>query len=134
MVWQVLADALAFEDPLADLHHFFHRHGFVELDDLRRPHLLLRNGLTDHGVDGRQADGQENQLQDDRDALHDAITASEGPSSVAASPWFFLPERLESQKMNPIKAKKIRTVTETTLVAKPRVGVKASTEVSRMTP
>ena len=43
-------------------------------------------------------------------------------------------ERLASQKTKPISTKKISTVTETILVAKPSVGVKASTEVSRMTP
>ena len=42
--------------------------------------------------------------------------------------------RLASQKTNPIRTKNISTVTETTCVAKPRVGVKASGEVSRMTP
>ena len=42
--------------------------------------------------------------------------------------------RLASQKTNPIRTKKMSTVTETTCVAKPRVGVKASGEVSRMTP
>ena len=46
----------------------------------------------------------------------------------------FLPARLASQKTKPISRKKISTVTETTWVAKPSVGVKASTEVSRITP
>jgi hypothetical protein len=38
------------------------------------------------------------------------------------------------QNTKPIKAKNKITVTETTRVAKPMVGVNASAEVSRMTP
>ena len=45
-----------------------------------------------------------------------------------------MPERLESQKTRAIKLKKIKTVIETTFAANPRVGVKASGEVSRITP
>ena len=57
-----------------------------------------------------------------------------GSGAAARGSQFFLPPRLASQKTKPIRAKKISTVTETTCVAKPRVGVKASTEVSRITP
>ena len=42
--------------------------------------------------------------------------------------------RLAIQNTKPIRRKNRSTVTETTLVAKPSVGVNASTEVSRMTP
>ncbi len=42
--------------------------------------------------------------------------------------------RLVIQNTKPISRKNASTVTETTDVAKPRVGVKASAEVSRMTP
>jgi hypothetical protein len=38
------------------------------------------------------------------------------------------------QNTTPIRRKNSSTVTETTDVAKPRVGVKASAELSRMTP
>ena len=42
--------------------------------------------------------------------------------------------RLVIQNTKPIRRKNTSTVTETTFVAKPSVGVNASTEVSRMTP
>ena len=42
--------------------------------------------------------------------------------------------RLVIQNTKPIRRKKMSTVTETTCVAKPSVGVKASADWSRMTP
>jgi hypothetical protein len=46
----------------------------------------------------------------------------------------FLSCRLASQKTNPMSRKKASTVHDTTTVANPSVGVKASGDVSRMTP
>jgi hypothetical protein len=62
------------------------------------------------------------------------VRAARAPAGSAAGCHAGRADRLLSQNTMPMNTKKISVVTDTTFVAKPSVGVKASTEVSRTTP
>ena len=63
-----------------------------------------------------------------------AGSAALSPATGTAMPDSGRSCRLVIQNTKPIRRKNASTVTDTTWVAKPRVGVNASAEVSRMTP
>src|SRR5690606_38960164 len=131
------AGALARENLVAYLDHFLRRQIGSDFQVLGRMHLGLGHHLADIGVECRDHQGEHQQFER---GFHETLSrAGAGGASEGLRPFFegfqsFFPVKPESQKMTDSKAKKIRTVTETTLAAYPRVGVKASSVSSRITP
>jgi hypothetical protein len=116
-------DAFAVHDLAPDLGHVRGGHVAGQHGVLRRLHLLLRHHLADVGVEARGREHEAADADDVRDS-HDSARRSKSGRSC----------RLEIQNTTPIRRKNRSTVADTTCVAKPSVGVKASGERSRMTP
>ena len=121
------AQSLAVHDLAAHLDHVGRGQVGSDHSLLRRQHFLLRHHLADIRIERRRREDE----SADPDRVRDRHAAL-ARSSVSLKSG--LSCRLVIQNTKPIRRKNRRTVTETTRVAKPMVGVNASTEVSRTTP
>src|SRR5438874_2149847 len=129
------AEPFALHDLPAHLHHVRRRQVAFESDLGRRLNFLLRHHLADVGIKRGRCDDQPADPRNEGD--RHVSSASCGPvwRIVFVRRWKSGRScRLVIQNTTPIRRKNSSTVTETTFVAKPSVGVNASGERSRMTP
>ena len=144
------AESFGFHDLPADHGHVGRGHIASNGGIHRRLHFLLRHHLPDVGIEPR---GREDESADSDDVRH-PHEASSGfglcvPATRRGGVGDGGPEpsgtrvrrsksglscRLEIQNTTPIRRKNMSTVADTTFVAKPSVGVNASTDRSRTTP
>ena len=130
------AESLALHDLAADLDHVGRGQVACQRRSPGRLHFLLRHHLADIGIEPGRREDEGADPDDERDPhdvrlvpslrrLHLGGPAARNRAGRAGS---------RSRTRRRSGGRTASTVTETTFVAKPRVGVNASTDWSRMTP